>query len=66
MGARQKLNQAYFNGALVIAAVLGVAAQSWTVFWIATLVVSGSSLHSGGIRLRSRNKSQIDVLNKRA
>lgn len=54
MGARQKLNQAYLNGALVIAAVVGAATQSWTVFWLAALFVVGSSLHSGGIRLHGR------------
>ena len=56
MGARQKLNQAHLNGALVIAAVIGVATQSWTVFWIAALIAAGSSLHSGDIRLRGRGK----------
>lgn len=56
MGARQKLNQAHLNGALVIATVIGVASQSWTVFWIAALIAVGSSLHSGGIRLRRRNQ----------
>lgn len=56
MGASQKLNQAHLNGALVIAAVVGAATQSWTVFWIAALIAAGSSLHSGGIRLRGRNR----------
>lgn len=56
MGARQKLNQAYLNGALIIAAVLGVATQSWTVFWIVTLIAVGSSMHSGEIRLHGRNR----------
>jgi len=56
MGARQKLNQAHLNGALVIAAVIGVATQSWTVFLIAALLAAGSSLHTGDIRLRGRGK----------
>lgn len=56
MGARQKLNQAHLNGALVIAAVVGIATQSWTVFWIAALIAAGSSLHSGDIRLQRRDK----------
>ena len=56
MGARQKLNQAHLNGALVVAAVVGIATQSWTVFWIAALIAAGSSLHAGGIRLRGRGK----------
>ena len=54
MGARQKLNQAYLNGALVIAAVIGAVTQSWTVFWLAALFAAGISLHAGNIRLRGR------------
>jgi len=56
MGARQKLNQAHLNGALVIAAVIGIATQSWTVFWIAALFVVGSSFYAGGIRLDGRRR----------
>jgi hypothetical protein len=54
MGARHKLNQAYLNGALVIAAVVGAASQSWTVFWLAALFAAGSSLYAGNIRLHRR------------
>lgn len=54
MGARQKLNQAYLNGALVIAVVVGAVTQSWTVFWLAALIAAGSSLHAGNIRLQGR------------
>lgn len=54
MGARQKLNRAYVNGALVLAAVVGAATQSWLVFWVAALAAAGSSLYSGEIRLHGR------------
>jgi hypothetical protein len=54
MGARQKLNQAYLNGALVIAAVVGAATESWAVFWLAALIAAGSSLYSGEIRPHGR------------
>jgi hypothetical protein len=54
MGAREKLNQAYLNGALAFAAVVGAVTQSWTVFWIAAIIVVASNLHSGGIRLHGR------------
>jgi hypothetical protein len=56
MGARQKLNQAYVNGALIVAAVVGVATQSWTVFWLAATFVVVSSLYSGEIRLGGRRR----------
>lgn len=54
MGARQKLNQAHVNGALVIAAAVGAVTQSWTVFILAALLVAGSSLYAGNIRIRGR------------
>jgi hypothetical protein len=56
MGARQKLNQAHLNGALVIAAVIGAATQSWAIFWIAALFVVGSGIYAGGIRLDGRRR----------
>lgn len=43
MGARQKLNRAFINGSLLIAGVIGVIAQSWTVF----LIVLGLSVALG-------------------
>ena len=56
MGARTKLNQAYINGALVIAAIIGLCAQSWTVFFIVALVGIGLSVHGGEIRLSGRDR----------
>jgi hypothetical protein len=35
LSARDKLNAAYFQGALVIAAILGALTESFSVFWIA-------------------------------
>lgn len=54
MGARQKLNQAYFNGAFALSAVIGLVTQSWTVFWISLVLVIGSSLYGGNIRTGPR------------
>lgn len=56
MGARQKLNHAYLNGALIIAAVVGIATQSWAAFWLAALFAAGTNLLAGNIRLRGRSK----------
>ncbi len=50
MSARHKLNQGYIQGALVVASVIGVACESWTVFLIAATILVGLSLHSGEIR----------------
>lgn len=58
MGARQKLNQGYVQGALVIAGVIGAACGSWTVFWIAAIILVGSSLQSGEVRLTGRRGSR--------
>ena len=52
MGARQKLNGAYFNGCLIISGLIGLVAESWTLFWTALVVSIALSCHSGGIRHR--------------
>lgn len=50
MGARQKLNKAFFNGSLLVAAFVGILADSWLVFGLTLLVMLALSLHSGEIR----------------
>ena len=55
MGARQKLNQAYVNGALVVAGVAGLVTESWAVFIIVAAVLIGVSTYSGDIRTKSGN-----------
>ena len=51
MSARHKLNSAYLNGALGVAALIGAVTGSWGVFWLASAVLVASSIHSGDIRL---------------
>ena len=58
MSARQKLNQGYIQGSLVIAGAIGVACESWVVFWIAALILVGLSTHSGEIRPTQRRRDQ--------
>ncbi len=50
MGARQKLNTAYFNGGLLIAAIVGIAAGSWWVFFLVLILTVAGSIYSGNIR----------------
>ena len=50
MGAREKLNVAYLNGSLVLAAVVGVLAQSWSAFFITLTVLLGFNLYQHEIR----------------
>lgn len=50
MGARQKLNKAFFNGSLLIASVVGIVAESWLAFGLTLLVLLVLSVHSGDIR----------------
>lgn len=50
MGARQKINQAHVNGAIVLAVVAGGLLQSWTVFWITFGLAAASAWYDGGIR----------------
>lgn len=44
MGARQKLNRAFFNGSLVVGALVGLATQSWAVFVTVLGVLLASNL----------------------
>jgi hypothetical protein len=52
MGARQKLNAAFFNGCLLVAAVAGALTASWPVFLGALALAVVLGFHSGEIRLR--------------
>jgi hypothetical protein len=58
MNARGKLNVAFINGAIVLAAVAGVLSQSWIVFVV--FLVGGvlASLHLGNIRPTPRHRSR--------
>ena len=56
MSARNKLNVAYLNGALLFAAVVGAATESWLVFAAALAVALGAALHGGGIRTGPRRR----------
>lgn len=50
MGARQKLNQGYFVGALATAGLIGGLAQSFAVFGIAAALLVVASLLGGDLR----------------
>ena len=50
MGAKQKLNSANVVGALVVAAFIGGAFGSWTMFTIAAAVLVVAAFYTGDIR----------------
>jgi hypothetical protein len=50
MGARQKLNQAYVNGSLITAGVLGLLTQSWAVFFLVLVGTLGLNVAARNIR----------------
>ena len=50
MSAKRKLNFAYFNGALAVAALFGFAAQSLAVFAVVLAVLVIASFYLGVIR----------------
>jgi hypothetical protein len=54
MGARQKLNAGYFNGALLLAAVVGWYGGSWVVFVVTLMALLVSSTLAQDIRFRGR------------
>jgi len=55
MGARQKLNDAHVNGALIAAGVLGLMTGSWVIFIIAGAALIGAATCNGDIRPKSRS-----------
>ncbi|MDG3002834.1 hypothetical protein [Paludisphaera mucosa] len=56
MNARNKLNVAYFNGCLLVAAFVGAAAGSWAVFLLAVAGLAAAGVVGGDIRLKPRGR----------
>lgn len=50
IGARHKLNVAFVNGALIVAALAGLVFQSWVVFAVVAVVLVGAAIYCGDIR----------------
>ena len=50
MSAKQKLNIAYLNGALIAAAVVGLLTQSWMVAFIVGAALVAGAVWKGNIR----------------
>jgi hypothetical protein len=48
--AKNKLNQANFNGSIIISGLVGLGSESFIVFFIALAICLGMAYHSGGIR----------------
>ena len=51
MSAKRKLNVAFFNGALIIAVLFGLSAQSLGVFVVVLAVLVIASFYTGDMRL---------------
>jgi hypothetical protein len=56
MGARRKLNEAFFTGSVLLAGAAGALAQSWAVFFIALAVLLLSNLYRDEIRPGGRGR----------
>ena len=56
MNARLKLNSAVFQGSLIVAAVVGWAWSSWTVFFMVAVILIAAAFYSGEIRTTSDSK----------
>ncbi len=48
--AKSKLNQANFNGAVIVSGLVGLGSESFVVFFIALAICLGMAYHSGGLR----------------
>ena len=57
MSARNKLNVAAINGAILGAGLAGWLFSSWFVFLLALAVLIGTSIHSGQIRVNPPRRS---------
>ena len=51
MGARTKLNSAFINGALLVAAAVGLSMNSWAAFVGVAGILIAVQMAVGGIRL---------------
>jgi hypothetical protein len=58
MGARKKLNAAFFNGAIILGVAFGAAFQSFLIAFCVFALVVGLGLYSGDIRLTPTNKNK--------
>ncbi len=54
MGARSKLNVAYAQGCVIVAAIVGLLAQSWMAFTVVLAVTVLGCVVAGDIRPRGR------------
>lgn len=59
MSARHKLNKVHILGTIGLAAILGGAAQSWTIFVIAALVLVAVAIFSRDIRFKERRRRKL-------
>lgn len=50
MGARHKLNEIFFGGSIVFAALVGLASQSWSAFALVLAVLLVLQVAEGNIR----------------
>lgn len=56
MGARQKLNRAYVNGAVVCGAIVGLVTESWVWFTLICLACLIGSCYGGEIRTDGKRR----------
>lgn len=57
MGARQKLNRAYVNGALLCGAIVGLVSESWLLFILVVIGCLLGNYYDGQIRPGGRRRN---------
>ena len=65
MSARHKLNQAYFNGAIGIAILIGLCFQSFGAFALSAIVLLLSACYAGDIRSSGHTARPTSRTNRR-
>jgi hypothetical protein len=58
MGARSKLNTVVVWTCLIVSALVGLAGESWGVFWGVLVVTIGGCYTAGDIRIRTHHARQ--------
>jgi len=56
-GTRERLNVGFVKGSLLLATLIGLMADSWTVFFIALVIALGCNVYAREIRFGSKDKS---------
>lgn len=65
MGVRQRLNSLYFLAVLIVAALIGGALQSWSVFMVSAAILTANLVYGGDIRPSTQSPRKTQKTRRR-